>query len=51
MSEAETIDLFLEVFTGLEIIAEQVELLQCVFGEEEELIQVSLSARDEPTSA
>jgi hypothetical protein len=47
MTEAEIMDLLLQLFEGLAIMGEQSELLECVFGAEETLQPASLSQRDE----
>lgn len=33
-NETETIDLLLQLFEGLDILAEQIELFECALGEE-----------------
>lgn len=38
MDETEHIELLLQVFEGLEKLTEELELLQCVFGEQEDLL-------------
>jgi hypothetical protein len=35
-NESETLTLFLQIFEGIEVIAEQIELLESAFGQEDE---------------
>ncbi|HEX7737782.1 MAG TPA: hypothetical protein VF458_23235 [Ktedonobacteraceae bacterium] len=44
-NETETIDLLLQLFEGLDIISEQLELFECAFGEE--AMPGRLSEKDE----
>lgn len=38
MTDAEAIALFLPILEGLDMLAEQLDLLVCVFGEQEEML-------------